>query len=563
MAANVMTTPNGAFVEYLNTLHNVSANNQSAITELSITNPFFVKTMVQREVGKAIKESLENKPAHIFVLTGHAGDGKTGLLFQTLRSWKVIDEGKSLGLTGIVSLPSGKKLRYVKDFSELSPNDRITCLNRAVVECSQGISTFLVANTGPLILGFEACFSSEVQNQLVEAIDSNDGQIKHYDGTPIAVINVATIDNSTFVRPFLKNLLSEDLWSPCKTCEKRDYCVIFANRCIIDQSRERVSDFITKHYVFQQEYGKKLTIRQIVAHLSYSITGGLTCQNIKNSERAKFNYLFTNSFFGYKGIHASKDAQTMKAISDVVHAKYDYKRLRADETLFIKGALTDVFTKQIATLLSEEGLRCHHSEEWQRAVRRAYMFLNIDTSETSQKHLVQDVFSVWYPRYLQLRSGQSATSGDKELIQDALQMIFTESIVGKEKEIPITMKRENGVSQSVQLVYDSIPKKKIKIEQRAVVDYSNTKRYRLYISVNGEMINTDLSLPLFDYFEEIRRGAIATNIDPMLSQGIDSLKAQIISFCESDKPEIELLTLSDDGWDSVTAEYDSGDWKIG
>lgn len=563
MTANVMTTPNGAFVEYLNTLHNVSANNQSAITELSITNPFFVKTMVQREVGKAIKESLENNPAHIFVLTGHAGDGKTGLLFQTLRSWRVIDEGESLGLTSIVSLPSGKKLRYVKDFSELSPTDRITCLKRAVTECAQGISTFLVANTGPLILGFEACFSSAVQNQLVEAIDSNDGQIKQYDGTPIAVINVATIDNSTFVSPFLKNLLSEDLWSPCKACEKSNYCVIFANRCIIDQSKERVSDFITKHYVFQQEYGQKLTIRQIVAHLSYSITGGLTCQNIKNSERARFNYLFTNNFFGYKGIQPSKEAQTMKAISDVVHAKYDHKRLRADETLFIKGALADVFTKQIASLLSEEGLRCHHSEEWQRAVRRAYMFLNIDTSETNQKHLIQDVFSFWYPRYLQLRSGQSATSGDKELIQDALQMIFTESIVGKEKEIPITMKRENGVSQSVQLVYDSIPKKKIKIEQKAVVDYSNTKRYRLYISVNGEIINTDLSLPLFDYFEEIRRGAIATNIDPMLSQGIDSLKAQIISFCESDKPEIELLTLSDDGWDSVTAEYEAGDWKIG
>ena len=563
MATNVMTTPNGAFVEYLNTLHNVSANNQSAITELSITNPYFVKTMVQREVGKAIKESLENKPAHIFVLTGHAGDGKTGLLFQTLQAWKVIDNGASLGLTGLVSLPSGNKLRYVKDFSELSADDRVACLKRAMDECAQGISTFLVANTGPLILGFEACFSSEVQNQLIEAIDSNDGQVKQYDGVPVSVINVATIDNSTFVKPFLKNLLSEELWSPCKTCEKKDYCVIYSNRCIIEQSSERVSDFITKHYVFQQEYGQKLTIRQIVAHLSYSITGGLNCPNIKNSERAKFNYLFTNNFFGYKGVHANKEAQIMKAVSDVAHAEYDHKRLRADETLFIKGDLSSVFTKQIATLLSEEGLRCHHSEAWQRAVRRAYMFLNIDTSETTQKYLVQDVFSMWFPRYLQLRNGQSATSGDKELIQDALQMIFTESIVGKEKEIPITMKRENGVSQSVQLVYDSLPKKKIKIEQSSIVDYSNTKRYRLFISVNGEKINTALSLPLFDYFEEIRRGAIATNIDPMLSQGIDSLKAQIISFCESDKPEIELLTLSDDGWDSVTAEYDTGDWKIG
>lgn len=563
MATNISNCPNEAFIDYLNTLHNASANNQSAITELSITNPFFVNTMVQREVGKYIKESLEKKTAHIFVLTGHAGDGKTGLLFQTLRAWKAVEDGVGLKLTDVITIPSGKQIRYVKDFSELSSSERIACIGRAKEECIQGISTFLVANTGPLISCFGACFSEQASAQLIEAIDSNDGQIKQYDSIPVAVINVATIDNSTFVKPFLSNLLSEDLWGPCRMCEKRDYCVIFSNRCLMEQASNRVTDFITKHYVFQQEYGEKLTIRQIVAHLSYSITGGLSCKNIKNSERAKFKYLFTNSFFGYKGTKINREAMNMKAVSDIMRVAYDHKRLRADEALFIKGDLASAFTKQISELLSNEGARYHHNEDWQMAVRRAYMFLNIDTSETSQKHLLQDVFSFWFPRYLQLRSGQSATSGDKELIQDALQMIFTESIVGTEKEIPITMKRENGVSQSVQLVYDSLPKRKIKLENCEVIDYSNIKRYKLYISINGERINTNLSLPLFDYFEEIRRGAIATNIDPMLSQGIDSLKAQIISFCESEKSEIELLTLSDTGWDSVTAEFDDGDWKIG
>lgn len=559
----MMDAPNRSFVEYLNTLNNASANNQSAITELVINNPFFAKTMVEREVGKFIKDSLEKNEPHIFVLTGHAGDGKTGLLFQTLKAWNVIEAGKKLELSGVVRLPSGQLLRYVKDFSELPTEKRIECLRTAIDDCSHGTSTFLVANTGPLILGFEACFSATALNQLIDAIDDNHGMIERYDGCPISVINVATIDNSTFVKPFLENVLSERLWSPCRLCEKKDYCVIYANRCLMEQTSDRLTDFITKHYVFQQEYGKKLTIRQIVAHLSFSLTGGLECENIKNSDRAKFIYLFSNLFFGYKGVHADKDAQGMNAVSDVVHTGYDHKRLRADETLFIKQDLSSVFTKQISSLLVEEGQRTHHSEEWQRAVRRAYLFLNIDTSETSQKNLMQDVFSFWFPRYLQLRRGQSPSSGDKELIQDALQMIFTESIVTKEKEIPITMKREKGVAQSVQLVYDTLPKKKIKIEQEEVRDYNTLKRFRLYVSFSGNMINTPISLPLFDYFEEIRRGAIATDIDPMLSQGIDSLKAQIISFCEANKEELELLTLSDNGWDSITAEYEAGEWKIG
>lgn len=554
--------PNEDFVEYLNTLHNVSANNQSAIAELSITNPFFIKTMVKREVGSFITDELEKNPAHIFVLTGHAGDGKTGLLYQALRDWNAIPEGDSLKLSDTVTMPNGKLCRYVKDFSELGAAERSNCIRKAKEDCPAGTSTFLVANTGPLINSFDICFSETAALHLVESIDVNDGTAKLYDGVPVAVINVATIDNSTFVKPYLSNLLSEEMWSTCHNCEKNAFCPIYTNRCLMERSSSRITDFFTKHYVFQQEHGKKLTIRQIVAHLGFTLTGGLECRNVKNSESARFTYLFSNSFFGYKGINVNKNALPMKAIGYIVDAAYDHKRLRADETLFVKGDLKSVFTPDIVEMLSKVGFQYHYSEEWQRAVKRAYMLLNIDASETSWENMLQDVFSTWFPRFLQLRGGESATSGDKELIQDALQMFFTESIVGKEKEIPVTMKRENGVSQCVQLVYDSLPKKKIKIEQEEATDYSKIKRYQIYMSINGEKINTCLTLPLFDYFEEIRKGAIATNIDPMLSQGIDSLKAQIISFCEADKSELELLTLSDTGWDSITAEYDNGEWKI-
>ena len=562
MAEIVSKFPNERFIDYLNTLHNASANNQSAIAELNITNPFFVKTMVQREVGHYIKNMLEGEASFIFVLTGHAGDGKTGILYQTLRDWNAVKFGEKLKKEDIVKSLTGRMVKYIKDFSELTAEERLTVLEKAKVECSQGITTFLVANTGPLIKTFDDCFSNAASAQLLDAIDNNDGQIKQYDGIPVAVINVATIDNSTFVKPFLHNLLSETLWDPCSTCGKKDYCAIYSNRCLMEQSSDRVNDFITKHYVFQQEYGEKLTIRQIVGHLSFTLTGGLKCEDVPNSKSAPFKFLFSNNFFGCKGIHINREALNMRAVADIVRAAYDQKRLRADESLFIKRDLTGIFTKYIAELLDREGELLHYNEDWQRAVRRAYMFLNIDTSETSRKEMLQDVFSYWFPRYLQLRSGEPASGADKELVQDALQMIFTESISGKEKDIPITMKRENGVSQSVQLVYDSIIKKKVKIELEKVSDYSQTKRFLIYISVAGERVNTRISLPMFDYFEEIRRGAIATNIDPMLSQGIDSLKAQIISLCEADRLDIELLTLTGSGWESINAEYDAGDWRI-
>jgi hypothetical protein len=554
--------PNSDYVAYLNTLHNVSANNQSAITELGIKSPFFARTMVEREVGQYIISDLEGNEPHILVLTGHAGDGKTGLLFQSLMFWKAISDGSSLSLTDIITLPNGKEIRYIKDFSELNPDERTKSIEQAKADIAKGISTFLVANTGPLISSINRCFSESDSARLISAIDENDGKIHNYNSIPISIINVATIDNSTFVRPFLTRVLSDGLWAGCHGCEKASFCPIYNNCCIMTQSSSRVFDFIEKHYIFQQEHGHKLTIRQIVAHLSFTITGGLDCRNVRNTNSAKFTYLFTNTFFGYKGLNVNKLAMPMKAIGDTANSRYDQKRLRADEVLFINEDYKSVFTPVIAEMIETAGRLSRYSEAWQKAVKRAYMFLNIDTSESSRKAMLEDVFSSWFPRYLQLRGGEPVGSMDRELVQDALQMIFTDSIVGREKEIPVTMKRENGLTQSVQLVYDSISKKKIKVIQQPAHDYSKTKRYFIYLSIDGNTINTKLTLPLFDYFEEIRRGAISTDIDPMLSQGIDSLKAQIIALCEYDRSEIELLTLTNSGWESITAECDGNNWKV-
>ena len=47
------------FVKYLNSLHNVDAENPSAYTEMSITNQYFRATMVERdysEIGDYMRE---------------------------------------------------------------------------------------------------------------------------------------------------------------------------------------------------------------------------------------------------------------------------------------------------------------------------------------------------------------------------------------------------------------------------------------------------------------------------------------------------------------------------
>ena len=354
-----------------------------------------------------------------------------------------------------------------------------------------------------------------------------------------------------------------------------------------------ISDFIVKHYIYQQEYDKKLTIRQIVAHLTYSITGGLECEKVlnltDNSLKSSyfFNYLFTNLFFGYVGFSINEEARTLKAVSDIIRQGYDEKRLQLDEKLFIKNDLTDI-PEEVRCLLKE-------SEKWkfktgdnsssvdpesavqkanvkknaelmselrQYAIRRAYLLTNVNTNEKEKRQLLEDLFSSNYSRFLDLREGMQIGPFEKALVMDALQMLFMGNIQ-KNEDIQITLKRSEDVQQSVQLGLYSFNSREIELRQEEVNDFNPKKRYKQYIFVNKIKITPNLSLPLINYFNEISRGVISTNIDPMLSQGIDSLKAQIMSLCEKGE-KLELLNLSDKGWISTKAVYDEtrSTWTI-
>ena len=152
---------NRDFIAYLNTLHNVNANNSNAYAETNTTNPFFRKTMVERPVGKRLLRFMEDSGPHMLILTGYAGDGKTGLLYQILQPETMEPVGKA-------RMRNGAECVYVKDFSELDASKRLDLLETCRDEVRQGRCVFLVANTGPLIHAFGEV-SSEQARRLVGA----------------------------------------------------------------------------------------------------------------------------------------------------------------------------------------------------------------------------------------------------------------------------------------------------------------------------------------------------------------------------------------------------------
>lgn len=552
---------NKEYISYLNTLHNYNAQNKNAYGEKNVESPFFNNVMVKIELCDFIVKRLQENHPHIIILTGHAGDGKTSLMYQVIH-----ELGKKFEIHSKVSdieLENGAVCKCIKDFSELSDDNKLKTMKEVVTYPESGKFVFMVANTGPLIHTFGELFDDKetkekMKIELINKMDQNTGKIETIGGYKICLINVATIDNTYFATEFLEKILADSLWEKCLQCFKCEYCHIYRNKKLIKQNKQRVFKFIYLNYVWLTEYGNRITIRSMTEQLTYMITGGINCIYVKKEDAYK--YLFSNLFLGYIGTRENIKAKNLVAIKNANSCKYDKRKLRSDEELLIKKNYDVLFGKEIVDIIKMAEKKNAYVLGWTEFLKRTYLFLNIVTDESMIKNDMEDIFSKHFQRFLELQSKKSNSfKTDVNLIIDALLMIYTGRISG-ESEIPLTLSKESGIMQNVQLVTGIISTRKMNIIQENTQSnlFNHKKeRYSLKLKIDHEVLQCELSLPMFDYFEELRNGVIATNIDPQLSHGVESLKAQLSEKMDDvDDDLIEMIILKNNGNESIRLEIE-------
>lgn len=540
---------NEKYIAYLNSLHNYNAQNPNAYGERNVGNEFFQEVAVKVGLCSYIEMQLMNEEPHVLILTGHAGDGKTSIMYQVLKDFN-IEFNADEKISEIV-LPTGNKCRCIKDYSELSDEEKLSVLKECVELPSNGEFVFMVSNTGPLINTFGELFETDKREaakiELIDAMDENSGEIRDIGGYKLGVINVASVDNTSFAVAFVKNLIKDSLWSGCSNCEKCEYCHIYNNRNLIVSNQQRVLEFIKDHYVWMVEHGTRLTIRSMTEQLAYMITGGVECEDVAPVDKNKM--LFFNLFFGYIGLKNNERANTILAVREAKQCAYDKKRLRADERLTIDCDYTVSFGSEMNSILVEAHKNDGYVSGWIEFLRRAYIFTNIETDKEKKSRDNEDIFSKQFERYLELREGTATPSkADTNLIIDALSMMYLGKVAdGNTSEIPITLNKTSGLTQNVQLVTGSIPTRKMALVQKVTKDSrfdEAHKRYDLRLKVEKTELDSIISLPMLDYFEELRNGIISTNIDPQLSHGVESLKAQLAKeYNDEDDDTIEMIVL--------------------
>ncbi|MFB5089186.1 hypothetical protein PGC35_18665 [Psychrobacillus sp. PGGUH221] len=558
------------FITYLNTMNNANSSNENAIAESQITNPYYESIRVERKIGQFLIECMKEKPVTI-LLTGHAGDGKTSLIYQILRDLNLIQVNEQLKISDkMYSEKLESSFYYVKDMSELNKEEQVNFLKKGLDIKKEKGSAIIISNTGPLIDAFKGLEDKEksveldsvIEMDLLELMDSNEGKMGKVGNHEVLVINMARIDNTILVPQLLNRILKEELWEPCSVCDHKLNCSIYNNYQTLKENTNNVNTFITSFYRWLYETDKRLTVRQILAHLTYSITGNLNCDTtlIDNKGANLFKYHFSNLFFGYQGTEENSEALQIRAIKEIKNLMLDSKELTFDYEIFVKNDfsfLTPLAQNVISpywkkkmhkyTSLSMDLLKREEPYKLRKAVRRMEMLFGKHTEDTMNL-MLGNIYTNIYPTYLEMRKKSLSVKNTRDLknkIIQALYFMFIGVAKKDEKSIYLPLSRTGNGTQNVQVLLGKIDLDEITILQKFKESKFDVgeNHYELVITFRAIDEEFPISLMLLDYFDKVSNGAVSTKLNPALSHGVGRMKSKIYKkyrYRSSDK-SIKLL----------------------
>ena len=578
------------YVKYLQSMNNANSSNDNSIAESQLINPFYEKIRVESNLGEFLINKIKEKPTFI-LLTGHAGDGKTSLLHQILRQFNAIPPGVPLNIEDVVETSfNNQKIHYVKDMSELICEKQIESINKSLETLSKEGSSIIVSNTGTLIDVFKQYFkkskfdSNEIEMDILKLMDKNSFEEGIIGDISVLVINLALIDNTEMVSKLLDNLLKEELWIGSDSCNLKEACPIHNNYITLRENQEKFKEFAMNYYRWLAENDKRLTIRQILAHLSYSITGNLQCHkiNVINQQRILFDYHVSNLFFGYIGIDKDNDARKIKSVAEIQSMNLDEKKLPFDQELFVKedfsvlvNEVQDIARDSWYTYIKKQLLNTSqllYGEEpikVRKALRRMQILFG-DMNDIQKEILFGELFSSIYPKYLEYRKNRIGVHSKRQLrevVFKALRILIMgdNSDVSSNSILYLPLKRSGLNNQNVYLLVGKIDYQSLSIEavkkENVISKESINQLVLKFDRLPNEYI---LSLPLLEYFYQIANGSLSTKLNPVLSHGINKLKAQLYKeykFTDGDDV-IKLLIQTLNGPEIIDLEYDLESKKL-
>lgn len=546
------------FVNYLNSLNNASGNNENAIAENQMQEGyyFFKRVTVSRAITKHIQETILKNESIVYFLTGHAGDGKTSILLQIIDG--IIEDIADFTFKEYddIRIKNGSMFHYVKDISELSSEEQMERFEHAIsLAAEEQTSSVVISNTGQLLELFKRNGFSESES--LELIDSAEGKEFNIGNARVKVINIALCDNTDFIRQFIGKVICEDLWEACKNCNCNEKCTTYLNAMLVKKYKDKVSTFVENYYRWLSENNNRATIRQMVSHISYAITGNENCSEDIHKKQmiseADYDNNFANLFFGYKrkarsGLKLDNSALNIKGIRDIQRFGLDQKKMNIEYEIFVKedfSAFSEKMQPYVKKLWREYKLSdSQNNLTYINTIKRVYMMFN-ELDKGDEDIIYKEIYSNVFPYYIGLKNNQSNPQSFRKvesIVFKGLFKLFTGFAPNNEDRLFLTIKQNGEKIQNVQYVQGYIIREDLRVSEKTKYNKATDEPYKVLYMELGDAAPIYLSYRMLEFLEQVSRGIVQTQIDPMLSQGIDNIKTVMRKVMRKSR-EGELLLL--------------------
>lgn len=543
------------FINYLNSMNNASGENINSLAESQVTNKYYDNIRINRKLGEYIVNKINSGELKSYIITGHAGDGKTSILVQILKELNLLNNGEGLKIQE-TKQNDNIKLMYVKDMSELSESEQIDLLKSSLDAPKNGKSSILISNTGPLIKSFIKLFAKDdegkdnIENKLLKQLDSNECSELEIENNKFYLINMARIENVGFVKEIINKICSDNLWEECKECSNKDICPAYFNKLCVQNNSNRVIRFIEMYYRWLLENDKRVTIRQMLSQISFAFTGNIDCSEISTyykSKYIKFNLNFANLFFGYKGIARIKDSDQINGIRLINEMNLDDSAFEEDYEIFVKENFSyfskDIenevkniwkeYNKQIFEFEREDMISLESKQNLiRKAIRRFFLMYGLSDDITKEGNLYNQIYGKNFYEYVRATTSKLSRRELKQFTNSIYQALFIKNVgvpPCNNTDLYLTLTRNDSPFQSVLLMLAKANEKDLEVKQfNRNIDIEDVeKSYVLKLIIKGKE-EFKLSLPILIYFYSLVDGEVNTEINPSLSHGLAELNAKLI-----------------------------------
>ena len=262
-------------------------------------------------------------------------------------------------------------------------------------------------------------------------------------------------------------------------CPVTTPCHIYTNVRLIQANPEMVLRRIELIYRRLYEYGVRLTMRQMVGHLAYALTGGKGCSQVRRLgevalEAARVSFLFSNRFFGDDGQAQLPEADQLLPVRRLRDAGFGVML----EPLFERGAWSN---NADALPLTGEALGLARKlrgdgeivgPEERAQIRRLVYFFAPLMDEARKQYIATFLQSPTILEYLRItRQDRHLSAQDEAKWRDRVLQVLQEHFTGVKlpedygdgiSRIYLTLNRRSSAS-STQMVLAELPTDDFKV----------------------------------------------------------------------------------------------------